>query len=110
MSVRREVITASPAVGATGVGDATVSASSGNIQGTIYAVYLEYLLTPPGATTDVTLVEAMTPGQTILSITDGATDGWRQPMAQANLNTTGANITNQGAPITIAYADYCSGQ
>jgi hypothetical protein len=98
-SIFRETITVSGSTG--GAGASTATATSGNIQGKIRAVYLAYQGSPPAGTTDVTLVEATTPGQTILSVANAATDGWFQPMAQAHLNTSGAAITNQGAEIAF---------
>jgi hypothetical protein len=99
MSVFRETISALAATGGAGV--ATATAVSGNIQGKIRAVYLAYQDSPPAGTADVALVEDTTPGQTILAVANNATDGWYYPMAQANLNTSGAAITNQGAEIAF---------
>jgi hypothetical protein len=104
----RYTIECTPAVGATGTGDATVTVISDNkITGTVRDVYLEYLDSPPAGTTDVTIVEAYNdPAQDILAIANAATDGWSAPMKQAVLNTSGAAITNQGSPVIVD--DYIS--
>lgn len=101
MSIVREQISALTATGGAGV--ATATATSSPVNGVIHAVHLAYQDSPPAGTTDVTLVEAgTTPVQTILSISNAASDGWFYPMAQSNLNTaTGSTITNQGVPIAV---------
>lgn len=69
------------------------------------AVYLDYLDSPPG-TTDVTVAEATnSPAMPILTVTDAATAGWFQPLAQAE-STAGAAFTGQA--MGIAVNDYVS--
>lgn len=100
MAIRRTVVTASPAAGGAGV--ATVSAISDiPIDGLIRAIHLTYLDAPPAATTDVTIAEAYrTPATPILTVTNGATDGWRYPMGQA-IDQAAATLTGMGAPIPV---------
>jgi hypothetical protein len=90
-----------------GAGVATASAdSSVLVEGTIRAIHLTYVGSPPAGTTDVVIAEANNdPAVAILTVTDAATDGWFYPMAQAE-NQAGADITNQGTPIVVN--DYIS--
>ena len=99
MSVFRKTITVSDATG--GVGVATANATSdGLINGIITRIYLEYIDSPPAATTDVTIVEATNdPAQTILTMTDAATDGWFPPM-DAGVDEAGGAIL-QYMPIAV---------
>lgn len=98
--IERITIACTPAVGEDGVATVTVI-STAQVEGTIRAIYLEYLASPPAATADVTISEAYnSPAQSLLTVTNGATDGWRYPMAQAD-NQAGTDITNQGAPIVV---------
>lgn len=112
MAIRRTVITASPSAGGSGASTATAT-SDGPVDGEVIAVHLNYLDSPPGASTDVTLVETgVSPAQTILAVTNAATSAWFYPMAQAK-NQAAADITGMGRPIyvsanivlTIAQAD-----
>ena len=102
MAIRRETISATGATGGAGV--ATASAVSTHpISGRICAVHLAYLDSPPAGTTDVTVAGTATPAVPILTVTNGATDGWFYPMAQAD-NTSGADITGMG--LAVAIEDY----
>ena len=69
----------------------TVSVLSGIVRG----VHIDYVGSPPGATTDVTVATAgiNAPAETIIAIVDAATDGWFYPKTLFNLNTTGAATT-----------------
>jgi hypothetical protein len=100
MATHRLAITTSGTTG--GAGTSTANATSDEvINGRITAIHLAYLGSPPASTTDVTIEEvgnAVT--KAILTVTDGATDGWRYIMAQA-VNQLGASITNQGTPIHV---------
>lgn len=64
-------------------GAATASATGTNIlSGRVVAVYVRYNDSPPAGTTDVVIATAGTagpPANTLLTLTDGATDGWRYP-------------------------------
>lgn len=91
-------------------GSATANATTSNvIAGRVYAVYLDYLDSPPN-TTDVTVATAGVahPAMTILTITDAATDGWWYPRA-ATHSTAGAALLYAagGAAVadTVAIAD-----
>lgn len=89
--------------GATGgVGVATANAISDTpIEGTIRAIYLAYVGSPPAGTTDVVIAEAYnSPAIVAITVTNGATDGWRFLLAQAVSNAD-ASITNQGAPVVV---------
>lgn len=98
-TIHRITIAVTDAVGGDGVATATAKSAT-EIEGTIRAVYLEYIGTPP-ATTDVTIVEAdKSPAVPILTATDYTTDGWLYPMAQA-VNQSKTTITNQGATIVV---------
>jgi len=104
-TILREQIEVTGAAGS--AGEATASVISGSlVQGTIRAIYLEYTDSPPAGTTDVIIAEAHnSPAVPILTITNGATDGWFPVMAQA-VDAEGADITNQGAPVVVN--DYIS--
>lgn len=108
MAIRAIRISATPAVGDTGTGDSTATATSAfPIAGVIRGVYLEYLDNPPAGTTDVTVASAgygPLPVVPILTVADGATDGMRYPTGAA-LTTAGAAVTNGHVPIAIA-GDY----
>lgn len=103
MAIRRTTITVTGASG--GAGTATANAISKEpISGLILAVHLKYTDSPPVGTTDVTVAEANNdPAMPILTITNGATDGWYQPMAGAE-DPTGAAYTS--AVQQIAVSDY----
>lgn len=81
------------AVGADGSATANATGTA-IICGEIYGVYVRYNDSPPAGTTDVTIATAGTdhPAVTILTLTDGATDGWRYPRV--------ALATNAGAAVT----------
>jgi hypothetical protein len=99
MAIQRITISATGATGGAGV--ATATARTGQmVKGTIRAVHLAYLDSPPAGTTDVTLEGSTTPKIPVLTITNAATDGWFFPMNQAD-NTAGADITNQGSPVAV---------
>lgn len=97
--ITRKILTTAAAVGSAGVATGTIT-STDYINGTIRAIYVAYLGSPPGATTDLTIAGASTPAIPILTITNAATDAWFYPMAQAQ-NTAAATITNQGAPVVV---------
>ena len=99
MSVFRRTITVTDATGGAGVATANTT-SDIVINGVITRVYLEYTDSPPAATTDVTIVEATNdPAQTILTVSDAATDGWFEPMATAD-DLTGSAVL-QYMPIAV---------
>ena len=97
--IRKETISVSGSLGGNGASTANTT-SSNIINGTIRAIHLAYVGSPPAGTTDVTVAGVTTPAVSLLAITDAATDGWFFPMAQAQI-TTGASITNQGTPLVI---------
>jgi hypothetical protein len=98
--IQRQTITVTDATGGAGVATAN-TVSTTPISGVIMAVYLEYTDSPPAATADVTIAEnTNSPAMSVLTVTNGDTDGWRFPMAQAD-NQAGTDITNQGAPIAV---------
>lgn len=100
MAIRQTTIAVTGATGGAGVATAT-GYSDGVVDGEIVALHFAYLDTPP-ATTDVTITESgVSPAQTIITVSDAATDGWFYPMAQA-VNQANAAITNQGRPIRVA--------
>lgn len=74
MTIRTQQVTLTPAGSA---GSATANGQTGVISGEIMAVHLEYTSQP--ATTDVTIATANAPVNTILTITNAATDGWFYP-------------------------------
>ena len=94
MSIKREIIEAMDAVGA-GF-DAVATATSGNIQGIVHAVYLEFFTGKFFPDTDVTIYEDTNVSQEILTVLDNPVDQWYYPMTVGDLNSTGASITNQG--------------
>ena len=100
MAVRWTQVSATGATGGAGVATANATTSM-PINGYIRAVYLTYLDSPPGATTDVTIEGVQAPKVPVLTVTNAATDGWFYPMAQAD-NQAGADITGMGAPIAIS--------
>lgn len=110
MSVLTERITVSGTTG--GAGTATASATSENIIiGHIVAIHLAYAGTPPN-TTDVTIAGATAPSLPVLTVSNGATDGWRYPQA-ATVDTAGASISggytdiwiNDKVTVTMAQAN-----
>ena len=110
--IRRETMTVSGTTGGAGLATAT-NTSNGTISGIIRAIYLAYTGSPPGATTDVTIVAAQSVALPILIVTDSATDAWHFPMWQADDGADASDITNQGQPniiddritVTIAQAN-----
>jgi hypothetical protein len=101
MAIRRTVVTATGATGGAGTATATANTTT-PVDGEIMGVHLAYLDAPPAATCDVTLVEAgVSPAQTILSISNAATDGWFYPMQQAK-NTAGTDISGMGREIYVS--------
>jgi len=101
MALHREPITVSGSTGGAGVSTATTTTDK-VIRGWITAIYLEYTGSPPAATTDVTIAEAIVDDpQTILTITNGATDGWYYPLHQAQ-DETGTDLFGTGMPIIVA--------
>lgn len=80
-----------------GVGVSTANATTSiNIIGTITAVYVKYNGSPPAGTTDVTIATQGTspapPANTILTLTDAATDGWFYPRHQVH-DEAGGGVT-----------------
>jgi len=86
------------AVGANGVATANTN-STIKIKGWIVGVYVKYNDSPPAATTDVTVATLGTspspPSETLLSLVDGATDGWRYPWTAVH-STLGVALTYDG--------------
>lgn len=112
-------------VAAGSAGSATSNATTSvAVEGVVHAVYLEYLDSPPGATTDVTVATAGVnhPAQTILAISNSATSGWYYPRA-ATHSTAGVAALYAGSgtavndliaiadkvKVTIAQADAADG-
>lgn len=76
-------------------GSATGNDTTKNvITGKILAVHLDYG-TGQAATSDVVLSTAHTPTNTILTVTDNATDGWYYPRHQVD-SAAGAGLTYDG--------------
>jgi hypothetical protein len=66
--------------------------------GRLLAAYVKYNHSPPAGTTDVTIATAGTngaPANTLLTITDAATDGWFYPRHTVH-DEAGAAITYDG--------------
>jgi hypothetical protein len=83
-----------------GAGASTANNTSVNIvNGHIVAIHLAYAGTPPN-TTDVTIATATAPTLPILTVSNGATDGWRYPQA-ATVDTSGTAITGVYADIFV---------
>jgi hypothetical protein len=75
-------------------GSATANQSTANvIEGRIVAVGIKYLDSPPAGTTDVTIATAGNngPAQTILAISNAATNAWFYPRV-ATVSTAGAAL------------------
>ena len=88
-----------------GAGVATAHAPSTiRINGLLVGIYVKYNHAPPAATTDVTIKtvggNGTPPSQTILTITDGATDGWFYPQAIRH-TAAAAAIADQYGPFPI---------
>lgn len=91
------------AVGSAGA--ATSNATSDQaIDGVVMAVYVRYNGSPPSATTDVTIATAAAgdeaPSRTLLTLTNSATDGWRDIRAQS-IGVTGSAISGSYVPMPI---------
>jgi len=100
MGVRRIQISATGATGGSGTATATAR-SSHIVNGVVMAVYLAYLDSPPAGTTDVVIDEAHNnPPVTVLSVSNAATTGWFQPLAQAE-DTAGASFSGQGMMVPV---------
>jgi hypothetical protein len=101
--VRVAVTTTGSAGSATGNEDTEYA-----VNGKLYAVYLDYHASAPGATTDVTITQTEAPSQTLLTVTDNATDGWYFPR-EAVCGNTGTGLTYDGtrtvneAPPVVGY-------
>jgi hypothetical protein len=81
-----------------GVGVSTANADSPQVvSGLLYAVYIEYVGSPPAGTTDVTIAtggnQDPDSAVTLLSIENAATDGWFFPR-QLTVSTANANNTD----------------
>lgn len=84
-------------------GSAAANASTGVvITGRIVAVGLVYLDSPPGASTDVTIATtgANGPAQTVLALTNAATNGWFYPRV-ATVSTAGAASLYAGSGTAV---------
>lgn len=95
-------------VAAGGAGVATANANSPlPIYGELLGLYIQYLDTPPAATTDVILKTVGTspapPTLTFLTRSNSATDGWFRPMQQG-CDAAAAAIA--GAYMPLLLADY----
>lgn len=93
-------------VAAGGSGVATSNATSTNIvKGQVMGVYIKYNDSPPAGTTDVTVATAGTtgyvPAQTIMAISNAATDVFKYPAAQQSNAADGTAITGAYTPIVI---------
>lgn len=105
-------------VAVTTTGSAGSATGSGSteypVNGKVYAIYLDYHASAPGATTDVTVTMAEAPSATLLTVTDNATDGWYLPRQQvhspaaAGLTYDGTRTVNEAYPVagklTVAVA------
>lgn len=91
-------------------GSATANATSTNvILGRVLAVYVKYNDSPPAATTDVTIATAggtgSAPANTILTITNAATNAWFYPRhtvhdeAAAAITYDGTREVHEAPPI-----------
>ena len=109
--ITRRTISVTGAAGGAGVATANTTTNE-KLNGELFAIYLEYLDSPPAGTTDVTIATVASPATTLLTISNAATNAWFYPMAQAQTNA-GASITNQGrayvlddqVKVTIAQAN-----
>jgi hypothetical protein len=82
-------------------GVAAGSKQSAPVHGEILAVHLDYV-TQPAGTCDVTLT-TLSPVQTILSLTNVATDGWFYPRAAAQTNAGVALTFDATEPVPVPY-------
>lgn len=79
-----------------GAGVATATAYSPHVSGEILAVHVEYKDSPPAGTTDFTLSDENDPaGESILSLTNTATDAKHYPR-RAIQDNAGADVTFDG--------------
>jgi hypothetical protein len=83
-----------------GAGVSTANATSTVVlKGRVSAAYVQYNGSPPAGTTDLTIATLGTspspPANTILTITDAATDGWFYPRHQIH-DEAGAGVTYDG--------------
>ncbi len=90
------------AVGSAGVATANQD-SSVILTGRVLGVYVKYNDSPPAGTTDVVIatVGSRHPATTVLSLANGATDGWRYPNLQVT-DVSGVAITGEYQGILIA--------
>ncbi len=84
-------------------GSATANADSTvRVIGRLVGIYVQYIGSPPGATTDVVIKTVGTspapPTYTFLTLTDAATDGWFYPQVQIH-DTAGSAITDESTPL-----------
>lgn len=91
-------ISTAAAVGGNGVATGNV-VTPNRVIGKLMAVHIAYLDSPPAATADVTIATQGTdpapPAQTILTISNSATDAWYSPRLQVHTNL-GAGATLDG--------------
>jgi hypothetical protein len=87
------------AVGADG--SATANADTGTLRGKVLAIYVRYNGSPPAGTTDAVVATAGVnhPAVTLLTLANGATDGWRYPRTQ--IQTTAGVGANYAATFPI---------
>lgn len=95
--------------GGAGVSTATVTTTQ-VIRGEVKGVYLQYNDSPPAGTTDVTLASAGVdhPAETILTISNAATNGWFYPRVGAQTTAGAAMLFAAGGtavPACIPVAD-----
>lgn len=91
------------ATGGAGTATGTVTTTV-PVRGYVMGVYIQYLDSPPAATTDMSVETAGTqaPAIQILALANSATDGWWYPHTAVHLNTDGTVIAGQysaGVPI-----------
>jgi hypothetical protein len=90
------------------VGDNAVATANADspqrLTGRVVGIYVKYNDSPPGATTDVVIKTKGTspapPTYNLLSLTDGATDGWRYPQQQIH-TTAGVAIDAEYTPLLV---------
>ena len=101
MAIQRAVANVTGAAGGAGVATA-FALTDKPVDGEVIGVHLAYKDSPPAGTTDVSIVEAnASPAQTVITVSDAATDGWFYPLASAK-DQAAAAITNSGRPIRVA--------
>ena len=79
-------------------GSATANTTTAQIiSGRVIAVYIKYNDSPPAGTTIATIATANVtyPGQTVLSVVNSATSGWKFPRVALH-DTAGAAVTYDG--------------